>query len=251
MKKITVFLSGVLVAGIVFSLLLYQQIRLRQEAETNARLTFAGQTISSALEQIRREIADRLAAFAEATKSDQMFSLRLIAENNPAAPEVNARAAEFLGPMGFSFLDITDSTGTILSSGRFPASAGNSMADKVARLSGEPRFMEDDVMGVAMPTLQAAVSFRVADCITFHALGGIIIDSALLSRLSPCEGVMVFLRCDTTIVGLPDVRKISDVKNRRIVINDKEYPAVQLPLPAVEGKPEPLLIVVLMKPGRR
>jgi hypothetical protein len=251
MKKIIFFVAGFLLAGVVLLLALLSQIRLRHEAETDTRLTFAGQTVRIAIEQREHDIAERLAAFAEATKSDQMFSLRLIAENNPSAPEVNARASEFLGPMGFSFLDITDSAGTILSSGRFPASAGNSIAKKMAQLSGEPRFIEDNIIDVAVPTLQAECSFKVADSITFHARGGIIIDSALLSRLSPCEGVKVFLRYDTTIMGLPNVQKISDVRNRRIVINDKEYPAVQLPLATVDGKTEPLLIVVLMKPGRK
>ena len=33
-----------------------------------------------------------------------MFSLRLLAENNPTAPEVIGRASEYLGPMGFSVL---------------------------------------------------------------------------------------------------------------------------------------------------
>jgi hypothetical protein len=154
-------------------------------------------------------------------------------------------------PMGFSFLDVTDSAGIILSSGRFPASAGNALGDKAAHLSAEPIFLEDTQMGVPVPTLQAAASFSVADCITFHAMGGITIDSALLARLSPCEGVTVFLRYDTTIVGLQDVQKISDVKNHRIVINDREYPAMQLPLPAADSKNRPMLIVVLMKPLRK
>lgn len=251
MKKLPAFIAGFLLASVIFLLALLSQIRLRHEAETNARLAFAGQMVRIAIEQKERDIAERLAAFAEATKSDQMFSLRLLAENNPTAPEVNARASKFLGPMGFSFLDITDSAGTILSSGRFPASAGNSIARKMTQLSGEPRFMEDNLMGVAVPTLQAEALFKVADCITFHALGGIVIDSALLSRLSPCEGVTVFLRYDTTTMGLPNVQKISDVRNRRIMINDKEYPAVQLPFSTVDGKAEPILIVVLMKENQR
>jgi hypothetical protein len=250
MKKISAFLAGLLVAAIIFFFLLFHQIRLRHDAETEARLTFAAQTVHIAVEQLRHEISDRLVAFAEATKSDQLFSLRLLAENNPTAPEVISRASEFIGPMGFSTLDITDSAGTIVSSGRFPASAGNSIESKLALLSTDPRFMVDQVMGVPMPTLQATASFTVADCITFHATGGIIIDSTLLSRLEPCAGVTVLMRYDSTVLGLQDVQKISDVRNRRIIINDKEYPAVQLQLAGVDGKSEPTLIVVLMKRDR-
>jgi hypothetical protein len=251
MKKIPAFLAGLFVAGIVAFLLLAHQVRLRREAETEVRLACAGQTVRTALDELKNEIGERLAAFAEATKSDRMFSLRLLAENNPTAPEVIGRASEYLGPMGFSFLDITDSAGTIVSSGRFPADAGNSMAKKLSLLTSEPRFLMDGVPGNPVPSLQAATAFTVADCITFHAAGGIVIDTSLLNRLAPCEGVTVFLRCDTTILGLQDVQKISDVRNHRIIINDKEYPAIRLPLPAAEGTHEPVLIVVLMKPAGR
>jgi hypothetical protein len=247
MKKISLFLVPFIVVAAAFTLVLFHQIRLRREAETEARLDFAAQTVHVAIEQLRYEIGERLAAFADATKADQMFSLRLLAENDPAAPEVVSRASEFIGPMGFSTLDLTDSAGTVVSSGSFPASAGTSIAKKLALLSGDPCFMVDELLGVPRPTLQAKASFTVADCITFHAAGGVVIDGALLSRLDPCAGVTVFLRYDTTVLGLQDARKISDVRNHRIIINDKEYPAVQLPLPAVEGKPEPAIVVVLMK----
>lgn len=251
MKKIPAFIAGIFLAGIIASLLLVHQVRHRHEAETEARLEFAGQTVGIELDRVRHEIAERLIAFAEATGSDRMFSLRLLAENNPTAPEVNGRASEYLRPMGFAFLDITDSAGTIVSSGRFPASAGNSMAKKLSLLSGEPKFLMDGLPGNLVPSLQAETSFTVADCITFHAAGGILIDTSLLLRLAPCEGVTVFLRCDTTILGLHDVQKISDVRNHRIIINDKEYPAIQLSLPAAEGTNQPILVIVLMTPRRQ
>lgn len=231
MKKFFFLLSGVFIAGGLFLIVLLYQSLQRYNAETAAELAQAGKSVAARLDRINRDIGKRLSVFAKGTASDQMFSLRLLAENNPTALEVTGRAAEFIGPMGFSLLDITDAAGVIVSSGSLVASVGNSAAEKLSKLSEAPCFIRDKVVGAGLLTLQAKSPIIIADSIRFFALGGMIVDSAFLAMLSPGEGVIVLLKQDNSITGLGDIRKISEVKNGRIIIKDKKYPAIALSLP--------------------
>jgi hypothetical protein len=216
-------------------------------AETNAsgELALCGQEVSKRLKEMSEDVGARLSAFAAEVAADQLFSLRLLAEDNRSAPEVTAKAGQFIRPMGFSVLSILDSASVILSSGDFPASAGNSASKKAAALSDAPKFFVDRIMGKNVLTLQAKKTIRIVDSIPLYTVGGIAIDDSVLMRLSPREGVVVLVKQGSAVAGMAGVRTISEIKNGKIVINDKEYPAFDLPLPFVgEGDP-PVIITVL------
>ena len=245
MKQLFSILAGaVIAAGICFVIFMHARGR-QHDAAIRAELAAATQSVQTRLDAVEADIASRLAAFARSTVIDQIFALRLIAENNPTAPEVTGRAAEFLSPMGFTILDITDSSGVILSSGSFIASAGNPVPEKLPKLSPAPVFIKDKVVGVDLLTLQAKAPITIADSIRLYALGGTTVDSAFLALLAPRSGVAVLLRRNGSVAGWQGMRSISDINNDRITIDGKKYPAAQIPIPVVDETSPTALIVVL------
>lgn len=203
--------------------------------------------VSKRLAEISSDIAIRLDAFAAEVANDQLFSLRLIAEDNRSAPEVTAKAGQFMKPMGFSVLTIIDSASIILSSGDFAASVGNSAVEKAALLDAEPKVIIDQVMGKNVVTLQARKSIKIVDGIPFSAIGGVVIDDDFLARLSVRRGVTTILKQGNTVIGMNGVRTISEIKDNRIVIDNKEYGACRIDLPFAGtdagGVPELIVIV--------
>lgn len=240
---ITALLAG---AAVFFIVRPHQKPSVETTACSEALL--CGQEVSLRLHQMSDDIGARLSAFAAEVALDQMFSLRLLAEDNRSAPEVSAKAGQFIKPMGFSVLTIIDSASLILSSGDFPASTGNSVAKKAALLADQPKFIIDHIMGKDVVTLQAKKAVRIVDSIPFYALGGIAIDEAVLSGLSPREGVTVLLKQGSTITGMPGIKTITAIKDNKIVINDTEYGASQINLPFI-GDGEPPVLIVIAKPA--
>lgn len=250
MKYCAAFIAGVLVAAGIFFFVMRHQAARRNETFGVRDLLSTRDAVVRRLEETDRDITTRLAAFAGVVSDDQMFSLRLIVENNVSAPEVTGKAAQFMGPMGFSLLEITDASYTILSSGHFPASRGESIRDNAQRLSDEPALAEETVMGRKLLTLQARTSFTIADSIRFYALGGVTVDEQFLAALSPREDVKIMLKTGDEIIGMKDVRTISEVKDGTVIINGKKYPAFQVSLAAVGFDHAPVLIVAVMEPVR-
>jgi hypothetical protein len=210
-------------------------------------LAMARESIEKRLQEISHDISVRLSAFADEVGADQQFSLRLLAENNRSAPEVTQKAGQFIRPMGFAVLDIADSSYTLLSSGEFPASAGQNVSSKVKLLSDDPKMLEDVIVGQKALTLQARHNFFIAGSIPFYALGGVIVDEKFLQGLTPYSGVQVLLKQGNTIVGMT-VKTISDLKNGAIIINDKEYPAFEIDLPYTGQGEIPKLIGFVAQP---
>jgi hypothetical protein len=208
-------------------------------------LAAAKESVTKRLQELSRDIAERLAAFSDEVGSDQLFSLRLLVENNRSSPEVAQKAGRFLKPMGFTLLDVTDSAFVILSSGEFPASAGQNVSQKVKLLADEPKILEDNIVGQKVLTFQAKHTFLIAGSIPFYALGGVTVDERFHEGLSPRSGVRVLLKQGTEVVGMASVRTISEVKNGKVIINDKEYPAFETPLPYAGSGDAPRLIIVL------
>jgi hypothetical protein len=124
---------------------------------------------------------------------------------------------------------------------------GNSVASKGELLSDEPVVLIDRIMGGEVLSFQAKCSFTIAESITFCAMGGVVIDEKWLKRLSPREGVTVLLKQGATVLGLNNVKTISEVKEGKVIINDKEYAAVEIPLPHAGSAEAPSLIAVLKK----
>ncbi|MBN2188718.1 MAG: hypothetical protein JW699_04630 [Chitinispirillaceae bacterium] len=243
------FLLGLLVSGLaVFFIMRYQASR---GSEVWAAGEFIGvrRSVERRLAEVSQEITARLSAFAEGAASDQLFALRLIAENNPSAPEVAGKAGAFLAPMGFAFLSIVDSAGTILSSGHFPASRGDRIPGELMRkIPEEPKLVEVLAAdGKKTLSFQARRVFTVADSITFFALGGAAVDGEFLGRLSPMTGVKVLLRRGSEVAGMENVKTMSEVNDGAVLINGKAYPAFSIALDyAGEGEP-PELIGIVMK----
>jgi hypothetical protein len=202
-------------------------------------------SVEQRLKETTVDIKTRLSAFCKEVAGDQLFSLRLLVENNPTAPEVTNKATQFLKPMGFSLLEIADSGYTLISCGQFPASVGNSIASKGELLTDEPVVLADRVMAGEVLSFQAKCAFTIAESINFYAMGGVVIDGDWLKRLSPREGVTVLLKQGATVLGLDNVKTISEVKEGKVIINDKEYAAIEIPLPYAQSAEAPSLIAVL------
>jgi hypothetical protein len=250
MKYVLVFLLGALLSGSgVFAFMYYQTRSITTRSGTHEQSVMK-ESVTKRLDGLYRDMGDRLAAFAREVANDQLFSLRLLVENNPSAQEVTGKAGQFLKPMGFALLDIVDSTYTILSSAEFAASAGNSIAEKAALLSEAPVVIADRVMGREVLTLQALSSFRIAESIQFHAVGGIIIDEEWLASLAPQYGVKILLKKGSTVMGMEGIRTISEITGGTIIINDRKYAAASIPLPYAGGDEAPVLIALLVAHDR-
>jgi hypothetical protein len=245
MKYILPIVTAVLAATLVFFLMHHTMAVHGRTSSAAIELTSAKESVTKRFQEITHDIEGRLTAFSEEVAVDQLFSLRLLAESNRSAPEVTLKAGQFLKPMGFSLLDIADSSCSLLSSGEFPASAGSSVSQKVKVLSEEAKILEDNIMGQKALTLQAKRKFMIAGSIPFYALGGCVVDERFLDELSPCSTVRVLLKQGTSVTGMPSVRTISEVKDDKIIINDKEYPAFEIAFPYAGAGETPRLIGVL------
>lgn len=244
MKYLIPFCTALLAAAAVFFVMLHRE-QEHCALSSRAELACAGESAAKLFQETARDVSDRLAAFGQEVASDQMFSLRMLAENDRSAPEVALKAGRFMKPMGFSLLTIADSDFVILSSGDFPASAGSGVSQKAGALSEEAKVLGDNIMGKNVVTLQAKRRFALADSIPFYVMGGIVINETLLRSLSPRKDVRVLFRQGSSVIGIADVKTISDVKDGKIVINDRERPAVKIDLPSGETGDAPCLIAVM------
>jgi hypothetical protein len=247
-KHLLSFLLGFVIAGCIVFLVMHHRSRQGSAVWAAGELMSVRQAVEKRLLDISQDITARLAAFGQETAADQIFALRLIAESNPSAPEVAGKAGGFMAPMGFAFLSIVDSAGTILSSGHFPASSGDRM-DTAAfkKLGDEPRLVEDNAAGKKTLSLQARSAFMVADNMKFYALGGVAVDGAFLARLSPMPGVKVLLKRGGEVIGMENVKTMSEVNNNAVLINGTEYPAFAIPLDFAGQGDAPELLGVMKK----
>jgi hypothetical protein len=247
MKYVWVFLLGILLGGAGVYLFMPRQPKNVAACIDASELAVMKKSVEQRLKETTADIKTRLSAFCREVAGDQLFSLKLLVEGNPTAPEVTNKATQFLKPMGFSLLEIADSGYALISCGQFPASVGNSVASKGELLSDEPVVLTDRIMGGEVLSFQAKCSFTIAESITFCAMGGVVIDEKWLKRLSPREGVTVLLKQGATVLGLNNVKTISEVKEGKVIINDKEYAAAEIPLPHAQSAEAPSLIAVLKK----
>ncbi|HEX2956652.1 MAG TPA: hypothetical protein VHO70_07465 [Chitinispirillaceae bacterium] len=195
----------------------------------SAKLHQIEMTVQKNMQLISSEIESKLASFAEAVAEDRFFSLRLLGEQDRSSPDVTQFAAKFMKPMGFSVLDIVDSSYVVVSSGAFIASVGGNASEKISALGKNPDFYKDKIMGEMVLTFQAKKNFRIAD-IPFYVLGGCRVDKNFLKRLAPDDRCSLFLKSGEEIIGNDTIRTVSDLKNHKIIINDKEYDAAVIPL---------------------
>ena len=188
-------------------------------------------------------LSDQLAAFSRIVATDREFSMKLLVENNRSAPEVTEIAPRFMEPMGLSMLEIADSQQVLLSCGQFPANAGMSVVDKEALLNDKGVFIEDNVKGQKILTLQALIRFKILDA-GFYCTGGQIIDESFVSRMSPGNGFRLLLKQGQKVMGMENVESISDVKDSTIIINNKTYQAMSIALPFAGPGDAPVCILI-------
>lgn len=197
------------------------------------------------MRQLSDEIEDRLSSFAGAVSEDGVFSLRLLGEQDRSSPDVTQFASRFMKPMGFSLLDIVDSSFTVVSSGQFIANAGSNVAEKMSALGKKTGFIKDRIMGEPVLTLQAKKSFKIAD-IPFLVSGGRRIDKELLKQIAPHDNCNLFIKIGDEIFGNDTIRTVSELTGNTMVINDKEYDAVVVSV-AAESKLSPEIVVFFKK----
>lgn len=214
------------------------------------KLIFTEQCVKKSLDNVYLSIQEQLTNFADLIASDRDFSISIFVENNSSSPTITQMAPNFIKPMGFSFLEIVDSLGVILSCGNFPASAGNSIKEKLASLSEEVTVYKDNIKGKPMLTLQARKSFKIAD-FKFYVMGGFLLDERLLKILLPGKNVLLILKHGSEYVATENIGSVSSVKNNIVIINDKEYPASEIALPVAEKNDSFSLLVVLKIPLKK
>ncbi|MBN1308386.1 MAG: hypothetical protein JXA18_10745 [Chitinispirillaceae bacterium] len=245
---ITATVSTVITAVLVF-FIMNNRLNHAKSAADLERLHFAEQTVQKRLNDLSVRIESRLKAFADVVASNNNFSLRLLVENDRSSPVVTETASQFLKPMGFSVLEITDSSRSILSSGHFPASAGNRSVHTDGHLSGEAAATMENIMGTPTLALQAETDFSIAG-FPFHATGGLAIDNGLLARLAPNDNVALLLKKGGDYIGMDNIHSISSITDRHIIINDKKYPASEIEIPST-GIDEKVSLIVLLKKRSR
>jgi hypothetical protein len=212
----------------------------------NAELASAKKQVEAQLKNVTDGLVAQVAAFARTVAGDRDFSMKVLVEKELSASEVTEIAPRFMQPMALSLLSIVNSRDTVLSCGQFPASAGG--PSPVARQLGDSAaFVMDNVTGASGLTLQAKARFTILDSV-FFAIGGILVDQNFCSRFSLPQGYRLVCKQGGTVIGMPHVESISEVKDDMIVLNNASYPAVSIALPFAGSGPAPCLIIIPDKP---
>ncbi len=193
-----------------------------------------------------RRISEQLTAFSRVAAADRDFPMKLFVEGNRSAPEVTDFTQRFMEPMGFSLLEIADSSQTILSCAQFPASTGTKIADNAALLGDEARFVYDNVKGQKVMTLQAKVRFRILDTL-LYCLGGRIVDEAFVAQWSPGSGYKLIYNIGNTVFGATGAPSDSDITDSTAALGGVVYPAVRISLPYAGQGDAPALILISEK----
>jgi hypothetical protein len=250
MRIVTHLLAAIIAAVIVFLFLTGKT----PEAGNDCSMTeilHARQAVEKQIGDISGEIARRLAGFGAAVSQDREFSMKLLVEHDTWSPEVTEIAGRYMSAMGLSVLDVTDSALTVLSSGHFSGRAGTSAMQKAFLSGDEAVCLIEDVNGEQVPTFQSGALFTCVD-IPFHCFGGIVIDNALLSRLSPWQGVQVLFKHGNLVLGMDSVATISGITDNQIVINDITYLASSFPVSTSDSDMESAeILVVMLDPGEK
>jgi hypothetical protein len=217
-----------------------------QQAGSYEELSILKTVIEKQIQNEARRITEQLAAFSKVAAADRDFPMKLFVEGNRSAPEVTDLTHRFMEPMGFSLLEIADSSQTLLSCAQFPASTGSKVAENLATLGEDARFVYDNVKGQKMLTLQGRVTFRILDTLLF-CLGGRIVDDAFVSGLSPQNGFRLLLKLGDKVLGPNGASAVSDIKDSTVTVGATAYPAVKIPLSFVGRGEAPVLLLLSEK----
>ncbi len=207
-------------------------------------LIVSANAVTKHVDNLSEQLLSQLSGFCSIVADDRDFAMKLIVEQDYSAQEVTDIAGKYIRAMGFDFLEVTDKKYRILSSGHFPASAGNKATGKSMLPDKAATFIDDNVKGTEVLALQAKIPFTCAD-VPLYAIGGINVNAAFLAELRPHDGVRILLKQGNEIAGMDDIETMSEIKDNTIIINDKTLLATSLTLSwAGEGdKPEIILLM--------
>jgi len=201
--------------------------------------------VKQRIAQLNADMSSQMSAFCNAVIADNYFSLKLYGENDRSTQDVVAFAGKYMTTMGLSVLKIADSDYLTVSSGHFPASSGNEVKTQINAYQNSPAVGNETIVDQTVLTYQIKKEFRISDY-KLYALGGIEINESFFKKLTPWSKVTVFMKRGNTYEGM-NVKTISELKDGKIIINDKEYIATMIPLASADKTMETSLIVTLEK----
>jgi len=247
MKILICILTFLIGSILTFFLVANRAIEMQNDTSKIELIHLRG-IVEKQVSDIAVELSQKVKAFSNQIPNDRDFTIKLLVENDRSAPEVSELCGMFLAPMGFDILEIVDSAGTIISSGHFPASAGNLISGKIANLTTDAAFYFDTIKGEKVLSLQALAEFKIADR-TFYTCGGILINKTFLDRLSPRSAIQLILNHEDFDAGTQGIQSMSDITDNTILVNNEEHLAVAIPLPFAGEQDAPELIVLMEKPA--
>lgn len=249
MKVASYFITALVAAVLVISPIAGKMPKICRDFAV-LELIHTGRIVEKELKDISDRLGRQLEAFGEAVSRDIDFSMKLLVENDRTAPEVTEMAQRFMGVMDLSVLDIIDANGTVVSSGQFPASAGNKAGLKYSVLENGVSFIIDDIKGEDAMTLQSKVKFTCSD-VPFMAVGGFLVDSEFLSGLLPRKGVSLILKIGNEIIGMDNIQTISDISSdNTVMINDTVWLASSIPVSSGAGTKKIELLLLMPQPPK-
>jgi len=247
-RILTIVAAFVLGAALCFALV-HRRVRDMPREQAMVELLHTKAAVERALRHRESTLRRQLEAFAQLVSGDRDFAMKLIVEQDRSAPEVSDLASVYMPAMALSLLEIADSAGSLLSSGHFPASAGNSVSDKLALLDTTARCVDDLVRGQPALTIQAKVATMLGDAARVSCSGGWLIDQAFLEDLTPHPGVTLLLRHGDSFLGMDSVTSVSAIVDNVMIVNDTRYLATSLRLGYRGDGVEPELFILTTLPG--
>ncbi len=245
--KILTHILAVLLTAILILFFINRGISPINKDNANKLLQSNSAAIEKKMEEISSRIFSQLTGFSSTVIGDRDFAMKLLVENDYHAPEVTEIASRYINAMGFSFLEITDADYKILSSGNFPASAGNIAIAKKEMPDSTLVWIDDNIKSKKSLSVQIKIPFS-CEGMKLFCVGGIGVDQDFISLLKPHENITVILKQGNNIIGIEDVESMSEIKENRIVINDKTWLAFSKSLFWIGETCEPELYILIKEP---
>lgn len=243
---ITAIVVACISAGLVVVILNKKSAHLNRDYAVKELITSTN-TVKRRLDNLASQLVSQMRGFCVTVADDRNFAMKLIVEQDYSAPEVADIAGQYMKAMGFAFLEITDAEYRILSSGHFPASAGNKATQKESLPDSTAMFIEDNIKGVQVLALQVKMPFSCAD-VPLYAIGGVYVDADFIARLKPHDGVRLLLKQGNEIAGMDDIETMSEINDNTIIINDISWLASSLTLSWAGGEDGPEIILLMEQP---
>ncbi len=247
MKILTYILLTFIITGVVILFLLEKSVAPINYDFSIKELHNNSAIVEKKLDDFSSQLLSQLIGFCTTVIDNRDFSMKLLVEKDYSAPEVADIAPSYIKAMGLSFLEITNSENTIISSGHFPASAGNKILLKNQMQDSILTCIYDDIKGKKIISLQIKIPFLCMG-VKLYCYGGIALNTNFISFLQPKENVVLFLKHQKTIVGYEDIKKISEIKDNKIIINDKSWIGHSLPIHWIGETRAPEFIILLDEP---